>query len=195
MGGITKEQSILFDMSVDGAKINALVSAGGKATDLPTLGIGVNEWHTQAGFDAKDLAALAGTWPDLLAMGFTASMMFRYRMSFGPHLLAIEPFNVTLEILMRDTDETLETLVRTHHASSSDLSLLGMDWNKFLRYGGDQALVVSMEESISGMESNFRVPHGMIEKFINPSTESAIRTNESTRRPPTRPMRCKSFVM
>jgi hypothetical protein len=195
IGGVTLEQQNLFEMFVAGAKINALVSAGLKATDLPILGVGVEEWHSQAGFGAKELAAIDATWPDLLAMGFTTGMMFTRRATFGPHILAVEPFNVTFEILSYDMSETLEELVHVYHASSSDLSLLGVDWRKFVQCGGDRAFVISMEESISGMESNLCAPHGTIENFIHSPNDDSSRNIQSKVSPPTRPVQCKSFVM
>ena len=195
MGGVSLQQRNLFDMFVAGAKINALVSAGLKATDLSTLGIGVVEWHDQAGFGAKELAAIDATWPDLLAMGFTTDMMFSQRATFGPHILTVEPFNITFETLTHDMNETLEELVHVHHASSSDLSLLGMDWRKFVQCGGDQALVISMAESVSGMESNLCAPHGTIENFVHPSNDDSKQKIPPRVSRPTRPVQCKSFVM
>ena len=198
IGGLTQEQLTLFEMFVDGAKINALVSAGCRASDLPTLGIGMKEWRAQAGFGAKELAALGASWSDMLAMGFTTGMMFTDRKAFGPHILVHEPFRVTFEVITQDMGDTLDTLVRVHKASSSDLSLLGVDWTKFKKNGGDADLITCMGESVSGMEANLQAKDGEIHTFMLPNV---VQTEPSAERCPaplvakSSPVKCRSFVM
>jgi hypothetical protein len=198
IGGLTQEQLTLFEMFVDGAKINALVSAGCRASDLPTLGIGMKEWRAQAGFGAKELAALGASWSDMLAMGFTTGMMFTDRKAFGPHILVHEPFRVTFEVITQDMGDTLDTLVRVHKASSSDLSLLGVDWTKFKKNGGDADLITCMGESVSGMESNLQAKDGEIHTFMLPNvvrTESSAESCPAPLAAKSSPVKCRSFVM
>jgi hypothetical protein len=198
IGGLTQEQLTLFEMFVDGAKINALVSAGCRASDLPTLGIGMKEWRAQAGFGAKELAALGASWSDMLAMGFTTGMMFTDRKAFGPHILVHEPFRVTFEVITQDMGDTLDTLVRVHKASSSDLSLLGVDWTKFKKNGGDADLITCMGESVSGMESNLQAKDGEIHTFMLPNvvrTESSAESCPAPLVAKSSPVKCRSFVM
>lgn len=198
IGGLTQEQLTLFEMFVDGAQINALVSAGCRASDLPTLGIGIKEWRAQAGFGAKELAALGASWDDMLAMGFTTDMMFTDRRAFGPHILVHEPFRVTFEVITQDMGDTLDTLVRVHKASSSDLSLLGVDWTKFKKCGGDADLITFMGESVSGMESNLHSKDGEIHAFMLPHAVHTAPPVKSSPAPPfatKSPLKCRSFVM
>ena len=200
IGGLTQDQLTLFEMFVDGAQINALVSAGCRASDLPTLGIGIKEWRAQAGFGAKELAALGVSWPGMLAMGFTTGMMFTDRKAFGPHILVHEPFRVTFEVITQEMGDTLDTLVRVHKASSSDLSLLGVDWTKFKKSGGDadRYLTTFMGESVSGMESNLHAKDGEIHTFMLPHAVQAEPSAKSCPAPPfatKSPVKCRSFVM
>lgn len=193
IGGLTEEQATFFKMFVDGARISALVSAGLHAAELPTIGIGIEEWHGQAGFGAKELSAINGTWQDLLAMGFTIEMMFTRRRAFGPHILAFSPFCVTFDTLLDDMDVTLQDLVRGYHATSSDLSLLGVNWKTFLSHGGDPALLCLMDEASSVLEMNLQAPQGVIRDLtskVNVADEGKAKPMQQISR-----AQFKSFVM
>jgi hypothetical protein len=157
-----------YDMFCGGATIGALVSAGCRATDLPKMGIGINEWHNLSHLGVREFASMGGDWPSLLALGFTPDLMFTSRPTFGLHLLTNEPFVLNFKTLQTDTGCTLDELITDYGASSSDLALLGLTWENLVTAGLTQEQITAMPESHTGMESNLCAPSGTIALFTKP---------------------------
>ena len=171
VGGGDRGATLWYDMFCKGATPSALFSAGCTAAVLPSMGIGVLEWHEDAGFGARELAAIGGNFQDLLNMGFTVGLMFRWRPMFGPHVLSASPFDVTFDVLSRKMGCTLNELVFDHNATSGDLALLRLDWGQALKLGFGQEHVRQMGESYAGIESSLGAPLGALARELNDANE------------------------
>lgn len=164
--------TLWYDMFCKGASPSALFSAGCTAAVLPSMGIGVLEWHEDAGFGARELASIGGNFQDLLNMGFTVGLMFRWRPMFGPHVLSSSPFDVTFDVLSRKMGCTLNELVFDHKATSGDLALLRLDWAQALKLGFGLEHVHQMGESYTGIESSLGAPVGAVALELGQAKET-----------------------
>ena len=165
--------ALWYDMFCKGATPSALLSAGCTAAALPGVGIGVLEWHDDAGFGARELASIGGDFRDLVGMGFNVGLMFRWRQKFGPHILSEGPFDVTFAVLNEKMGCTLDELVFVHNATSCDLALLKLEWGQALRHGFAFEHVVHLAESHAGIESSLGAPAGAIVAELKPGNVPA----------------------
>lgn len=158
----TGDRTMWYDMFCKGATPSALLSAGCSAAALPGIGIGVLEWHEDAGFGARELASIGGDFQNLVDMGFTVGLMFRWRATFGPHILSMGPFDVTFQTLVSKMGCSLDELIFDHCATSGDLALLGLEWENALKLGFGLEHVQQLNESHTGIEANLGAPVGDI---------------------------------